>query len=126
MNEGRTSYTVGQVAELAGVTVRALRYYDEIGLLPPSGRTGAGYRRYTPADLDRLARVLYYRELGFSLGQIATILDDPSADTAAHLRRQHALLHGGRYGDTATTHGQPGRSGQRSSQPVAVVSRRES
>ena len=46
MNEGRTSYTVGQVPELAGVTVRALRYYDEIGLLPPSGRDVAASRSY--------------------------------------------------------------------------------
>jgi len=83
---------VGEVAALAGVTVRALHHYDRIGLLSPSARTAAGYRQYTPADLDRLHQVLLYRELGFPLEEVATLLDDPSADPAAHRRRQHALL----------------------------------
>ncbi|MEU5912905.1 MerR family transcriptional regulator [Micromonospora sp. NPDC047527] len=86
------AYTVGQVARVAGVTVRTLHHYDEIGLLSPSGRTAAGYRRYDDADLQRLQLVLYYRELGFPLEQIAAIIDDPAADPAAHLRRQHELL----------------------------------
>ena len=83
---------VGEVAALAGVTVRTLHHYDRIGLLSPSGRTGAGYRQYSPADLDRLHQVLLYRELGFPLEEVATLLDDPAADPEAHLRRQHALL----------------------------------
>ena len=83
---------VGEVAALAGVTVRTLHHYDRIGLLSPSGRTAAGYRQYAPADLDRLHQVLLYRELGFPLEEVATLLDDPAADPEAHLRRQHALL----------------------------------
>src|SRR6476646_5867269 len=83
---------VGEVAALAGVTVRTLHHYDRIGLLSPSGRTAAGYRQYAPADLDRLHQVLLYRELGFPLEEVATLLDDPAADPGAHLRRQHALL----------------------------------
>src|SRR3954467_14634333 len=90
---------VGEVAALAGVTVRTLHHYDRIGLLSPSGRTAAGYRQYAPADLDRLHQVLLYRELGFPLEEVATLLDDPSADPAAppadpeaHLRRQHRML----------------------------------
>jgi DNA-binding transcriptional MerR regulator len=83
---------VGEVAALAGVTVRTLHHYDRIGLLSPSGRTAAGYRQYAPPDLDRLHRVLLYRELGFPLEEVATLLDDPSADPEAHLRRQHRLL----------------------------------
>jgi DNA-binding transcriptional MerR regulator len=83
---------VGEVAALAGVTVRTLHHYDRIGLLSPSERTAAGYRRYTPSDLDRLHRVLVYRELGFPLEEIATLLDDPDADPVAHLRRQLRLL----------------------------------
>ncbi|MEU8127627.1 MerR family transcriptional regulator [Micromonospora sp. NPDC049049] len=86
------AYTVGQVAKVAGVTVRTLHHYDEIGLLSPSGRTSAGYRRYDDADLQRLQLVLYYRELGFPLEEITAIIDDPAADPAAHLRRQHELL----------------------------------
>ena len=83
---------VGEVAALAGVTVRTLHHYDRIGLLSPSGRSAAGYRQYAPADLDRLHSVLLYRELGFPLEEVATLLDDPAADPEAHLRRQHALL----------------------------------
>ncbi len=83
---------VGEVAALAGVTVRTLHHYDRIGLLSPSGRTAAGYRRYSAADLDRLHQVLLYRELGFPLEEVATLLHDPSADPAEHLRRQHRLL----------------------------------
>jgi MerR family transcriptional regulator, thiopeptide resistance regulator len=71
---------VGEVAALAGVTVRTLHHYDRIGLLSPSGRTAAGYRQYAPGDLDRLHQVLLYRELGFPLEEVATLLDDPSAD----------------------------------------------
>jgi len=80
------------VAELAGVTVRTLHHYDEIGLLSPGERGPNGYRRYGEADLERLQQILYYRELGLSLEEIAAILDDPRADAAAHLRRQHRLL----------------------------------
>ncbi|MER7442273.1 MerR family transcriptional regulator [Micromonospora avicenniae] len=86
------AYTVGQVAKLAGVTVRTLHHYDEIGLLSPSGRSSTGYRRYDDADLERLQLIRHYRELGFPLDQITGILDDPAADPAAHLRRQHELL----------------------------------
>ena len=86
------SYAVSQVAALAGVTVRTLHHYDRIGLLVPGGRTAAGYRRYTDADLERLQQVRYYRELGFTLEEIATVLDGPGADPAAHFRRQHRLL----------------------------------
>ncbi len=84
--------TIGQLAALAGVTVRTLHHYDEVGLLRPSGRSTGGYRVYDDADLERLHRVLAYRELGFSLEQVAGILDDPKADTASHLRRQHAVV----------------------------------
>lgn len=83
---------VGQVARLAGISVRTLHHYDEIGLLRPAERTRAGYRRYTEQDLERLEQVLFYRELGFSLEDITAILDDPTADRMTHLRRQHELL----------------------------------
>lgn len=88
----RRDLTVGQVARLAGVTVRTLHHYDETGLLRPSDRSPAGYRLYTDDDLARLQAVLFYRELGFPLDDIATLLDDPAADSVSHLRRQHDLL----------------------------------
>jgi DNA-binding transcriptional MerR regulator len=89
-----TSYSVGELAKLAGVTVRALHHYDEAGLLSPSERTAAGYRRYTMADAERLHRILVYRELGFDLARIRGILDDPETDVLEHLRQQHRLLEG--------------------------------
>src|SRR3954471_24074661 len=89
---GAMSWTVGELARLAGVTVRTLHHYDRIGLVQPSERTTAGYRSYDEHDLDRLQQVLFYRELGFPLEEVATLLDDPDADPVAHLRRQHRLL----------------------------------
>ncbi|MEU1014625.1 MerR family transcriptional regulator [Streptomyces sp. NPDC005898] len=86
------SYSVGQVAGFAKVTVRTLHHYDEIGLLVPGERSHAGHRRYGDADLDRLQQILFYRELGFPLDEVAALLDDPDADPRAHLRRQHELL----------------------------------
>ncbi|HET6358753.1 MerR family transcriptional regulator [Streptomyces sp.] len=88
------SYSVGQVSAFAGVTVRTLHHYDEIGLLRPGGRSHAGHRRYEDADLDRLQQILFYRELGFPLDEVAALLDDPDADPREHLRRQHELLTG--------------------------------
>lgn len=85
-------YAIGEVAELAHVSVRALHHYDDVGLLRPSGRTGAGHRRYSAADLQRLRQVLYYRELDFGLDDIARMLDDPGADIDTHLRNQHRML----------------------------------
>jgi DNA-binding transcriptional MerR regulator len=90
--DGHAPRTVGEVARLAGISVRALHHYDEIGLVTPSSRTRAGYRAYADADVERLHQVLVYRELGFTLEQIARVLDDPSADPLEHLQRQRALL----------------------------------
>ncbi|SNT26414.1 DNA-binding transcriptional regulator, MerR family [Rhodococcoides kyotonense] len=83
---------VGEVARLVGISVRTLHHYDQIDLVVPSGRTSKGYRSYSASDVERLHRVLTYRELGFPLDEIATLLDDPSIDTMAHLKRQRQLL----------------------------------
>lgn len=84
--------TVGRVAELAGVSVRTLHHYDEIGLVRPSARTRSGYRAYSADDVERLRRVLAYRRLGFGLREIARLVDDPATDAVAHLHRLRALL----------------------------------
>jgi len=86
-----TTWTVGQVAELFGVTVRTLHHYDEIGLLVPSERSGAGYRLYTDGDLARLQQVVVYRRLELPLEEIATLLDGDE-DAVDHLRRQRATV----------------------------------
>jgi MerR family transcriptional regulator, thiopeptide resistance regulator len=84
--------TVGEVAELAGVTVRTLHHYDELGLLSPSERSGAGYRLYSHEDLERLQEILIWRQLGFSLAEIASLLDDPGHTRLAALERQRELV----------------------------------
>ncbi|MCC9312427.1 MerR family transcriptional regulator [Kitasatospora sp. RB6PN24] len=84
--------TVGRVAELAGVSVRTLHHYDEIGLVQPSARTPVGYRAYSADDVERLREVLAYRRLGFGLREIADLVDDPATDAVAHLHRLRGLL----------------------------------
>src|SRR4051812_37177691 len=86
------TYTVGELASLARVSIRALHHYDEIGLLRPSGRSGAGYRLYTAPDLQRLQQVLFFRELGFKLEEIQRILADPGFDRRQTLVAHRALL----------------------------------
>lgn len=68
-------YTVGELAKRAGLTVRTLHHYEELGLLRPSGRSEAGYRRYGEADVLRLHRVLALRDAGLPLKAITPLLD---------------------------------------------------
>ncbi|MFB7917473.1 MerR family transcriptional regulator [Streptomyces sp. NPDC056061] len=84
--------TVGQVSTRLDVTVRALHHWDEIGLARPSLRTAAGYRLYTADDLERLQRVVVYRELGLGLDRIRAVLDDSTADVPGALRAQRAQV----------------------------------
>jgi DNA-binding transcriptional MerR regulator len=86
------SYSVSQIGRLAGVSVRTLHHYDQIGLLAPARRSGAGYRRYDDDDLRRLQQILFYRELGFPLSEIADLVSDTGVQPSEHLRRQHGLL----------------------------------
>ncbi|MGV9247723.1 MerR family transcriptional regulator [Streptomyces sp. NPDC003710] len=86
------SYSVGQVSAFAGVTVRTLHHYDKAGLLSPSGRSQTGYRLYSDADLVRLQQILFYRELGFTLDEIAAILKDPQANALEHLQARQRQL----------------------------------
>lgn len=85
------TYTVGELARMAGVTVRTLHHYDEIGLLPPRGRTQAGYRLYDDSDVDRLRAVLTYRELGLGLEEVARAVTDQS-EAKATLRDAHERI----------------------------------
>ncbi len=83
-------YTVKQLSDLAGVSVRTLHYYDEIELLKPSSVGENGYRYYADDEVLRLQQILFFRELAFSLQAIRTILDDPAFDvvTALHAHRE--------------------------------------
>ena len=86
------SYSVGELAQEAGVSVRTLHHYDAIGLLVPSRRSDAGYREYGPDDVVRLAHIVAYRACGMALPDIGGVLDADGADRGEHLRRQLELL----------------------------------
>lgn len=85
-------YSVKQLAKLAGVSIRTLHHYDEIGLLQPSVRSESGYRLYGEKELLRLQQILFYRELDFELKEIVEILDDPDYDLLDALQQQKQLL----------------------------------
>ena len=89
-------YSIQELARLSGVTTRTLRWYDQIGLLKPGRVAENGYRRYGPAQVDRLQDILYYRALGVELAQIRACLDDPDFDRLAALRGHLARLEGER------------------------------
>ncbi len=79
-------YTVRQLADLAGVSNRTLHYYDEIGLLEPSAVGENNYRYYDSPAVLRLQQILFFRELGFSLGDIQILLDQPGFDISQALQ----------------------------------------
>ncbi len=85
-------YTVKQLSDLAGVSVRTLHYYDEIELLKPSSVGANGYRYYEEDDLLRLQQILFYREIGLELMQIKEVLDSPDFDLVAALRSHRHVL----------------------------------
>lgn len=92
MDKRAKSYTIHQVARMAKVSVRTLRYYDQIGLLRPGARSDANYRLYAEEELLRLQQILFYRELGVPLSQIGRILSDPEFDRLNALRAHRAAL----------------------------------
>ena len=84
--------TVKEVSKITGVTVRALHHYDTIDLLKPTKVTDAGYRLYDDAALEKLYMILVFRELGFSLKEIANILHAPDYDRNRVLEKQIKLM----------------------------------
>ena len=80
-------FRIGEAAEEAGVSTRTLRYYQELGLLTPSGTTAGGARRYSDADVARIHRIRHLQELvGFDLNEIRTVLT--AEDRLAAIRRE--------------------------------------
>src|SRR3954452_2587805 len=86
--------TVGELAAASGLTVRTLHHWDEIGLLRPAERSGAGHRRYSPRDVERLYRIVGLRRLGLPLEEIGAALEgeDLRAAVGGHLRRVRSEL----------------------------------
>jgi len=85
-------YTVQKLAQMAGVSTRTLRYYDEIDILKPARVNSSGYRIYGQVEVDRLQQILFYRELGVSLESIKEIVTAPSFNGAQALREHHGRL----------------------------------
>lgn len=85
-------YTVKQLSDLAGVSGRTLRYYDQIELLKPAWINESGYRVYSHKEVDRLQQILFYRELGVDLRTIKEILDSPSFQEKQALLSHHKQL----------------------------------
>lgn len=82
------SYTINKIAQMAGVTLRTLRYYDKIGLLAPTARSEAGYRLYSDEDVGRLQQILFFKELDFPLVRILQIMVSPGFDRKKALAAQ--------------------------------------
>ncbi|MBC3185650.1 MerR family transcriptional regulator [Corynebacterium sp. zg-331] len=84
-------YTIGQAAEILGVTPRTLRHWESVGLLEPRWRTLSEYRLYTEGDLERGLQILVYREAGVPLAQIGELIDTPGT-CRERLQRQREVL----------------------------------
>ncbi|GIN64171.1 MerR family transcriptional regulator [Robertmurraya siralis] len=85
-------YTVQKLAQLAGVSSRTLRYYDQIGILTPARVNSSGYRIYGQKEVDRLQQILFYRELGIALETIKEIMTAPSFDAEKALNEHREQL----------------------------------
>lgn len=85
-------YTVKQLGDLAGVSPRTLRFYDQMNLLKPEKINRSGYRIYGPDQIDRLQQILFFRELGFGLKDIRDLLTAPDFNLITALTGQHHKL----------------------------------
>lgn len=88
----RSDHTVGELAKLSGLTVRALHHYEKLGLLLPSGRSEAGYRLYAPRDVQVLHRIVAYQQMGLALKDIAPLLAPGGPPLKAVIERQIAAV----------------------------------
>lgn len=85
-------YTVQKLSEMAGISKRTLRYYDEIGLLKPARVNSSGYRIYGEREVDKLQQILFYRELGVNLEKIKLILEDTEFNEVEALKEHRIKL----------------------------------
>lgn len=85
-------YTVQKLGQLAGVSTRTLRYYDEIGILKPARINSSGYRIYGEKEVARLQQILFYRELDVNLDKIKDIINAPSFDEVSALKEHREQL----------------------------------
>lgn len=84
--------TVKEISDLTGISARTLHYYDEIGLLPPTDKTEAGYRLYDDHALETLQQILFFREFDIPLKEIKRVMDDPALDKTQLWKAQRDML----------------------------------
>jgi DNA-binding transcriptional MerR regulator len=90
---------IGEVAERVGLSLRTVRYYEEMGLLAPAGRTDGGFRLYTEEQVERLGLIKRMKPLGFSVQEMADLLD--ARDTLRDPKATEAAIHDARERLTA-------------------------
>ena len=88
--------TVKEISDITGISMRTLRYYDEIGLLKPSRKSEAGYRLYDDKALEQLQQILFFREFDVPLKEIMTVMENPSLNRSHILQMQRKMLTAGK------------------------------
>lgn len=83
---------IGELAERTGLSLRTIRHYGDVGLLPASGRTEGGFRLYSEADQQRLMRIKYIKPLGFSLEELSEVVELLELETLDDQQRERAQL----------------------------------
>lgn len=84
--------TVKEISDLTGISVRALHYYDEIGLLKPTDKSEAGYRLYDDKALETLQQILFFREFDIPLKEIKAVMENPALEKNQILQMQREML----------------------------------
>jgi DNA-binding transcriptional MerR regulator len=126
---GHDMHQIGEAAAQSGLSLRTIRFYEEVGLVPPSGRTAGGFRLYTDADIERLQLVKDLKPLDFSLEEMGEVLElrdqlddlDPGSDDHAQIRER---LDG--FAEVAEQRCEDLRTQLRAAEAVAKQLRRES
>lgn len=120
---GGVMHQIGEVAEAVGLSLRTIRYYEEVGVAPPSGRTAGGFRLYTDDDIERLRLVKLMKPLDFSLEEMRDLLDvrDRLAQDLAGAERERLSERLGMYADIARTRCDALRSQLESAESIAAT-----
>ncbi len=96
-------HQIGEAAEMVGLSLRTIRHWDEVGLVPPSGRSAGGFRLYTDSDVERLRLAKHMKPMGFSLDEMRNLLEtlDGLAAGPAPRERTQLLEQLARFADLA-------------------------
>ena len=120
-------HQIGEVAEAVGLSLRTIRYYEEVGVVPPSGRTAGGFRLYTGDDIERLRLVKQMKPLDFSLDEMRDLLDvrDRLARDVMGEEREQLVERLGMYAAIARTRCEALRAQLESAESIATTLHRE-